>query len=272
MYTAQIDQLDAEGYTVFRDFLPLAFTARLRAHMDSLLPPIDPPQMHPHPVTRTLRHPIPGAIMAEALTPRLVALAQEILGSTRLRLLEQVLIRSDPCSAPRGAGGWHVDQVFHPSQYFTRPRLTYYHFVHALNTVPAGGAAFTIVPGSHKKNYERTANLTTKEELRRFHGNVTAIAADELKNGIEVLARDGDLIVFNPMALHSGSNNVTLQPRYVYFASFADVNAEYLWAGIRESNYGPYFSDDLKNNIRPEWRDMLEGQRVSAPGVKSSMS
>lgn len=271
MYADNFAQLDEEGYTVIRDFLPASFTARLRAHMDSLLPPIDPPQMHNRQIVRTLRHPIPGAIMAEALTPRLIALAQELLGSTKLRLLEQVLIRTDPCAVPKGANGWHVDQVFHPSQYHTRPRLTYYHMVHALNTVPAGGAAFTIVPGSHRRNYERTANLTTREELREFHGRVTTIAANELAQGIEVLAREGDLLIFNPMALHSGSNNVTLQPRYVYFASFADANAEYLWSNIRASDYGPYFHEDLKNNIRPEWRDMLEGLRVSVPGAKSSM-
>lgn len=271
MYAKNLAQLDEEGYTVIPAFLDPATTARLRAHMDNLLPPIDPPQMHAHPVARVLRHPMPGAIMAEVLSQRLITLAQELLGSTRLRLLEQVLIRTDPSFTKPGAYGWHVDQTFHPSQYFTRPRLTYYHMVHALNTVPPGGGAFTIVPGSHRRNYERTANLTTVAELKSFHQRVTSIAADELGTGIEVLARDGDLLIFNPMALHSASNNSTLTSRYVYFASFADEAADYLWDRIRETDYGPHFSDDLKNNISPEYRNLLEGMRLSSPDAKSSM-
>ena len=45
--------------------------------------------------------------------------------------------------------------------------------VHALNTVPPGGAAFMIVPGSHHLTYAASAKINTAEDLaqlKRDHG------------------------------------------------------------------------------------------------------
>lgn len=265
--TAQ--HLDEHGYAVVRDFLDFSTTARLRKHMDAHLPAIERPELTVGKPIRMLRHPIPGAIMAEVITHRLLDLARELLLSTHIRLLEQVLIRTDPIPGPPGSFGWHLDQVFFPKHYHSVPRHTYYHFVHALNTVPAGGGAFTIVPGSHKKTYAATAKMSSVAEMRAFQPRAAELAGIDTKESIEVLAREGDLIVFNPMALHSASNNVTTQPRYVYFASFADVSADYLWNNIRETNYGPVFSDDLKNNLPPQWQDLLAGVRMNDAAAKT---
>src|SRR5689334_13815270 len=116
MYDALLEHLDTHGYAVVRDFLSFDMTARLRAHTDSLLPPRPTPEQVTNAV-QILRHPIPGAIMAEAVTPRLLELAQLTLRTDRLRMLEQVLIRTDPVAQAGGAGGWHVDMSFFPKHY-----------------------------------------------------------------------------------------------------------------------------------------------------------
>ena len=93
----QFDQLEEEGYTVFPAFLDTETTARIRQHLDSLVQPIAPREDKTAARVHTLRHPIPGAIMAEILAnPKLIELAGQLLKSNDLRLLEQVLIRTDP--------------------------------------------------------------------------------------------------------------------------------------------------------------------------------
>ncbi len=102
----QLNQLEEEGYTVFPAFLDTETTARIRQHMDSLLPPVAPRNDTSAKRLHTLRHPIPGAIMAEILAnPDLITLASQLLNANELRLLEQVLIRTDPADQKPGAHG-----------------------------------------------------------------------------------------------------------------------------------------------------------------------
>jgi ectoine hydroxylase-related dioxygenase (phytanoyl-CoA dioxygenase family) len=264
---AQLEQLDQQGYTVVRQFLDRATTERICRHMDSLLPPIASPEDENAQRLNTLRHPIPGAILAEILSPELVSLAEQTLRSSDLRLLEQVLIRTDPASNAkrqevRGdtpaarATGWHVDMAFLPEHYQSTPRQTYFHMVHSLNTVPSGGGAFTIVPGSHLKTYEATQKLG-EEGLAQFKANPIEVAGIDVNEAIEVLPEEGDMIIFNPMALHSASTNVTDVPRYVYFASFHDSSAEYLKNFLRETNYSPKFPDSLRDNLPQDLQKLL---------------
>ena len=165
------DQLEYEGYTVVHGFMDRARTQRIRDHMDSLLPPIGASREDPKRWHHVLRHPIPGAIMAELLNdPALLALAARSLKAHELRLLEQVLIRSDPRPPPQVPLGWHIDFAFFPRQYQALPRQTYFHMVHCLNTVAPGGAAFMVVPGSHQLTYAISAQMETAEELSRPAG------------------------------------------------------------------------------------------------------
>lgn len=251
-------QLDEQGYTVVRDFLERDTTRRIREHMDALIGPVLPPSEENRPL-HTLRHPIPGEIMAEILNRKeLLDLAKAILFSNDLRLLEQVLIRTDPSLPPHGAGGWHIDFAFLPRHYDARPRQTYFHMVHALNTVEPGGGAFNIVPGSHKLNYASSAKIGSTDKLDELKNDPINVSGIDLNDAIEVLANDGDLIIFNPMALHSGSKNKTSHPRYVYFASFMDASADYLWNHLRESKYRDNFPDSLRENLPPELHVLLQ--------------
>jgi len=254
------EQLEHEGYTVVSNFLDRDTTSRLRNHIDTLLSPLG----EPHDETRkrwhaVLRHPIPGSIMADVLNnPALFELAKQCLQSSDLRLLEQVLIRSDPSPPPHRPHGWHVDWAFFPRQYRAVPKQTYFHMVHYLNTVPAQGSAFTIVPGSHHQTYAATSTMQTADDLQRLKKDPVATAGVDISKGIEICPNEGDLLIFNPMALHSGSGNATDQPRYVYFTSFFDPSAKDLWEELRRQGYRDGFPDSLRNNLPLDLSHLLE--------------
>lgn len=253
-----MDQLEKDGYTVVPGFMEQETCARLRRHIDALLPPPDAPRADPNRWHTVLRHPIPGAIMAEVLdNPALLALARQLLQPSDLRLLEQVLIRSDPRPPPHGPQGWHVDWAFFPQQYAAVPRQTYFHMVHCLNTVPAGGAAFMIVPGSHHLTYAASAGMQTAADLARLKKDPAGVAGVDPADGIEICPEEGDLLVFNPMALHSASGNATQQPRYVYFASFFDVAARALHDELRRTKYRDGFPDSLRDRLPKKLRPLL---------------
>lgn len=253
-----LDQLEQQGYTLVRNFLDRQTTLKIRRHIDSLLPPIDAPHQDSKRWVNTLRHPIPGAIMAELVNnSALFALVHQTLQSQQLRLLEQVLIRSDPQPPPHGPRGWHIDYAFFPRQYKAIPRQTYFHMVHCLNTVAPGGAAFMIVPASHHLTYAASAKMQTVEELSQLKSDPVEVAGIDINMGIEICANEGDLLVFNPMALHSGSGNATNQPRYVYFASFFDTAATELSNGLRETKYRDGFPDSLREHLPEDLQPLL---------------
>ena len=255
-----LDHLEREGYVVVPGFLDRKMTLRVREHIDSLLPPLGRPHKEdPRRWHTVLRHPIPGAIMAKLLNnPALFELATQCLKLREMRLLEQVLIRSDPRSPPHGPLGWHVDWAFFPYHYEAVPRQTYFHMVHCLNTVPAGGAAFMIVPGSHHLTYAVRAKMETLEELGKLKKDPAGVAGVDTREGIEVCPNEGDLLIFNPMALHSGSGNATDQPRYVQFASFFDTSATDLWDELRRTKYRDGFPDSLRENLPVDLLPLLE--------------
>lgn len=263
---AQLEQLETEGYTVVPGYLDTAETARLREHIDSLLPPVADGNDEEDRRVRELRHPIPGEIMPGLIAEGTVELARQLLykaDDEGLRLLEQVLIRTDPAPfskrTQKGATGWHVDMPFLRRHYDARPRQTYFHMVHALSSVASGGGAFMVVPGSHLKNFKAAARYE-EEQLKDFqkelHADPRGAAGVDLTEAIEVLPGDGDLLIFNPMCLHSASTNVTEQPRYVYFASFCDASADYLMAELGRTGYRSHFPQWLRDGL-PENRRVL---------------
>lgn len=256
-----LEQLDQEGYTVVTGFLDRGTTAAIRAITDAIAPPRQPKDAAGVRRVFDVRHPLDVPLLARlGTTPNLLALAQKSLHireTQDLRMLEQVLIRTDPRSDGSGAYGWHVDQAFTPDQYESRPRRTYYHMVHACSTVEPGGGAFSIVPRSHHLTYAATKNLKTNAELDEFKKDPVKNAGIDVSKGIEVCANEGDLIIFNPMCLHSASHNNRDTPRYVYFASFRDKSATWLRDKMIETNYGPKFSKVFRDALPAERRHLL---------------
>jgi ectoine hydroxylase-related dioxygenase (phytanoyl-CoA dioxygenase family) len=263
-FEAIYGRLEEQGYVVVPGFLNQETTAAVRSHIDGLVPVVAPVEDAAARRLHTLRHPIPGTIMARlASNPSLLALATRLLDArdpTDLRLLEQVLIRTDPGPLPAGPTGWHVDMAFFPDQYESRPRRTYYHLVHACSTVQPGGGAFMIVPGSHRRTYAATAALPQSEEaLEAFKRNVVErIGGDPATEAVEVCPEEGDLLVFNPMCLHSASRNVRTEPRYVYFASFFDVSAIWLRDQLDRIGYRSGFPKSLREGLPAPLERLLD--------------
>jgi ectoine hydroxylase-related dioxygenase (phytanoyl-CoA dioxygenase family) len=247
--------LEEHGYTVIPNYLTPEKCAVYRAFMDGVMPPRQPREDDKAPRVQTLRHPIAAdpKILAESIADqRIWDIARVILRSLDLYLLEQVLIRTDP--GPRekkGPNGWHIDQSFSPAEYFATPRKTYYHMVHCLSPVKPGGAAFTIVPGSHLKTLETMSKATPEEVDVARSWPPEKLGIDPSK-AVEVCANEGDLLIFNPLALHSGSYNNQDDPRYVLFLSFVDRSARRNIDWIIKNNYQRNFSDDVKKQLPPD--------------------
>jgi len=259
---AQLDHLETHSYTVVPGYLPPATCARQRAFMDTLFPPPAPRTDATAKRLQTARHPIAGdpALLAETLQDeRAWAIARQLIGTDDLFVLEQVLIRTDPGSPDkRGPSGWHMDFTFTPEEYHGRPRQTYFHMVHCLSTVAPGGAAFTIVPGSHRLTLAALAKCADDAELVAARKWPAERFGVDLSQAREVLAQEGDLLIFNPLAFHSASANTTDAARFVLFLSFAATSAWRLIRHLRDQQYQRTFSDDFKRQLPPALAARLE--------------
>ncbi|MBA3710722.1 MAG: phytanoyl-CoA dioxygenase family protein [Planctomycetes bacterium] len=258
------DRLDADGFVIIPGFLDPATTRELRSHIDALAGPVrradEPAPRRLH----DLRHPLPGRIMGELVTPEHLLLARTLVDGDELRLTEQVLIRTDPMPEAGGPSGWHIDFAFHPRHLSARPRQTYIQMVHALSTVESGGGAVMVVPGSHHLMAAAAARLATgserfdAENQAAFKAEVTRAAAVDTSRGIEIHPCDGDLILFHPMCLHSASRNTRREARYVLFMSFFDVSATYLHDHLRREKYRDRFPESLHEQLPSDLRGLLE--------------
>ncbi|MBA3845537.1 MAG: phytanoyl-CoA dioxygenase family protein [Planctomycetes bacterium] len=253
-----LDALEEHGWTVIPGFLDGASTARLRQHMDGLLPPVARAG-----TVHDLRHPIPGAIMAELVTEHHLRLARALLrAGDGLRLLEQVLIRTDPSSDDAGVRGWHIDAAFYPRHRAATPRQTYYQCVHALCDIKPGGGATMIVPGSHRRLVSATARIESSAciptvKQAELKAEALRLAAIDDSAGIELIAHEGDLVLFDPTCLHSASVNTGASARYVLFQSFIDESADEMNTVLEATGYRSGFSDDLRSALPPERRHLL---------------
>ena len=253
----RLQELEIQGYTVFPEYLDRVTTAAIRAHIDSLVGPI---VSGDHNAARHgLRHPIPGVIMSRLVNnPATLELAATLIGSRDLRMREQVFIRSDPSPPPYQAPQWHIDAAFCRAEFAARPRQVYYQMLHYCSTVSAGGAAFMIVPGSHKLSLEASDNAERPEGRQPIHSHTASVPEANDDDGIEICANDGDLIVFNPLCYHASSPNRTDRPRYVYFTSFYHPSAARLIELVRRTKYRDDFPDSLRQGLPPELQRLLD--------------
>lgn len=250
--STQHAHLEQHGYTVIPGYLAKAQCAEYRALMDGIMPPRQPREDEKAGRVQCLRHPMAGdpAILAKPLAdPRIWDISRVILRSLDLYVLEQVLIRTDPGPRERNATtGWHIDQAFRPAEYYTTPRQTYYHMVHCLSDVKPGGGAFTIVPGSHLKTLD-VLDKVSAEELETARTWGPDKFGVDVSKAIEVCAKEGDLLIFNPLAVHSASPNTQDDPRYVLFLSFVDRSARRNIDWILKTKYQRNFPDELKKKL-----------------------
>ena len=267
--TAELDrrlaELDEHGFTILPGFLDRETTKRLRDHTDAVIG-TTPPNVDAHQsVISTLRHPIPGDIMAEMVTEQHLELANKILQANELRLIEQVLLRTDTAKVlDPSPCGWHIDMAFHPKHYTARPQQTYVHMVHMLSKVERGGGATMVVPGSQHQHYAAAKQFADQRggafdmlDQKTIKEEILRIANVDKTKAVEIPASEGDLVMFNPMCLHAGSRNTLKQSRYVMFMQFMDVAATELNAVLNNMKWRDGFPDSLRNGLPPQWRSLL---------------
>ena len=297
-----LEELDRLGVTVVRQLLPPALTAALRAATDQLLQESEqeaasvsaegseaaPPRtVHDLRDMRLYSGSQRSVLAAAVAEPRSLGVAQltHRCEEGELQLIEQVLIKTDPSTPVQGHGptNWHLDWVFLREHADAVPRETYFHMVTYLSDVRPGQAAFTIVPGSHHKTYAAAAKLSSIEGLEQWGGELgqaggpfaalkddpVGVAGIDTSAAIEITASEGDCVIFNPMCLHSGSTNSTVDPRYVYFQSYFSRSATYLAAGLKggyqQGEAKAQAAEALAQALPAELRHLLDSRRAPPP-------
>ena len=101
-----------------------------------------------------------------ASNARTIELSRRLLGSRfdDLRLREQVIGRKHKVPPPYGPTGWHIDAPFTAEEFQSTPRRIYYQLLHYCSRVESGGAAFMIVPGSHRLVYAVNRGARSEEQ------------------------------------------------------------------------------------------------------------
>jgi ectoine hydroxylase-related dioxygenase (phytanoyl-CoA dioxygenase family) len=207
-------------------------------------------------------HPIEDPIVVRlAADPVLREIATECLRARDLRLRQQMFMLTSPCGSPPPAlpDGWHTDTTFLAEEWEATPRQTFLQVFCYCSVVRSGGASTWVVPGSHRQALAAAsaANFRTEEERWGFGRNVIRLANIDLSQAVELTCEEGDVAIFCPMLLHSGSNNVTNQPRYVFHCSFHDAAAERI-RRLPAPGFYDTFPDSMEQAMPAPLRSLLE--------------
>lgn len=256
--------LDDAGYFVLRGGLTADECKRIVDFMDRTIAAghVKDPGRGSSEFHHRICHPIDDPVTVHfAAHPLLRRIATLCLRAESLRLRQQMFLLTQPCGkpAPAKADGWHVDTTFLPDEWDDAPRKAFLQVFCYATPVGPGGAATLVVPGSHRKTLAAAgaANPRTEEERWAFAGQVVERAGIDLSEAVELTCDAGDVAVFCPMLLHSGSNNVTEQPRYAFHCSYHDASA-----GRIRHLPAPVFYDtfpaSMEQAMPPALRPMLE--------------
>ncbi len=224
-------ELRQQGFTVLRGFVDHAITTSVRDFIDRMMAAGVPGGEGTSRFQYRINHPCDDPLLAAlAADERLAEVARQCLGCrgpADLRLRQQVFMKTvraeNPSPAPRGS---HIDSPFLPKERDAAPRQTYIQFFLYCNDVAPGGAGVWVSPRSHTRAYEHFARLG-RDEDREIYAPAW-VAGLECEPLLEVTGGEGDLIVFDPMCIHSPSDNHTDQPRYVYHCSYFDASAPWI--------------------------------------------
>lgn len=222
--------LKTQGYALLPGFIPRELTAECREYVDRTLAEPEGPWRKIREDVYRVTHPMVDPLLAKlAADERVLEVVTHCLRAERLRLRQQMFILTHPCGEPppSRSDGWHVDTVFTPDQWHSSPAQFFLQLFYYCTPVAPGGAATMVVPGSHHLTYAAAGRYAETEESRKeFARDPIRLAGVDLSEGIEVPVDEGDLLLFNPMTVHSGSINVTEISRYIFHASFYDDSSE----------------------------------------------
>lgn len=232
---ARVDvaELLARGFTVVRGFVDAETCRRARAVIDATLgPPGDKlqPGRAPSEAIRSIAHPDSALAVIAPFMPKLVDANAQVLRSSSeyIRLNGQTLVRTDASAggapgSPSSVVHWHVDNAFMDSHMDSTPREVYSRSMVTLSDVRSGGGAIMVVPNSVSSTRAIVRDLVTKQGRGAYHGanwrgeiaerltaetehgRATALRVQKGAMAEEVLTNAGDLIIFDPMCMHTAS-------------------------------------------------------------------
>lgn len=225
-------ELDETGFVILKGFLSPQWCESIVRFMDDTIagghvkdPGRGSSEFH-HRICHPIEHPICAHLAAHQ---GLYDIAAHCLHANNLRLRQQMFLLTENCGRPGPAkpDGWHVDTLFLPDEWNSAPRTTFLQVFCYATAVPPGGAATLVVPYSHHKTLEAAGKAAPQTEEERFKvaGRIVELSGADLSGAVELTCDAGDVALFSPMLLHSGSNNVTDQPRYAFHCSYHDASA-----------------------------------------------
>lgn len=226
-----LDELTEQGFTLLPGFVDREITAAIRNYIDRALSVRtenqqyrDHTQFH-HRICHPMEDPITVRLACDR---RLLEIATRVLRAENLRLRQQMFMLTTPCGAegPPRPDGWHIDTPFGPEEWNDSPRRVFLQVFAYCTPVRSGGAATMVIPRSHHKTYAAVAECPTEEARRELCRDIVRNAGVDPSEAMEVICDEGDMVLFNPMMIHSGSNNISDQPRYAFHCSFHDASAE----------------------------------------------
>lgn len=258
-----LDELEEQGYTLIPGMMDRAVTAEIRDYIEAAIAagrhsePGRGTVSHHHRVCHPMEEPLVLRLATDADT---VTLLRRALRSEQLRLRQQMFMRTDPRPEPPPSRvhGWHIDTPFLPEEWEATPRRTYLQLFVYCSPVRPGGAATMVVPGSHRLTLAAAGRAApaTEEERWAFARRAAAEAGVDLGRGIELCAEEGDVALFSPMLLHSGSSNTTTEPRYIYHSSYFDAAAA--WVRTLPPAFYDTFPEGLLRAVPPEHAALFE--------------
>ncbi len=262
-FTQNMEELEELGYTLLPRFMDRETTADIRRFIDTAIAN----RQHSgaerggstfhHRVCSPIDHPITAQLASDR---RILEIAGKSLRAENLRLRQQMFMLTNPCGEPppSKADGWHIDTPFTTEEWRATPSKIFIQFFYYCSPVKSGGAATMVVPGSHKLTYPAAdAILGSEEGYRKFWGDTVELAQIDLSRGREVIVDEGDVLIFNPMTLHSGSKNVTDTPRYAFHCSFYDQSAEKV-RNLPRPTFYDIFSENMIAQMPPDLLPLLE--------------
>jgi hypothetical protein len=199
-------------------------------------------------------HPNPATVAVVDCMEKMTRAHCEFLRSERahIKLNGYSLIRTDPYEGGDAVGphtnptNIHIDNAFLSRHDAATPREVYSRSIVYLNSVTEGGAPIVVWPRAHKAAAEVVQRLVSEEGEEAYHGvrwrdEVIAAMTQGLPTAdpdagydtreviwpgvgpaTEVLMSEGDMIMFEPMSMHSASRCVNGISRYCWVTSFHD--------------------------------------------------
>jgi len=173
---------------------------------------------------------------------------------------------------------WFVYDRFLPRHDVATPREVYSRSIVYLNTVSPGGAPIVVWPKAHKAAADIVQQLVSEHGEEEYHGVrwrdevIAAMAqrpedADEeagydtrevVWSGVgpatEVLMEEGDMVLFEPMSMHSASRCVNGTSRYCWVTSFHDHRVQ----SMPHKLYQDRFNAEFLERLAPEVKQVTE--------------